>query len=1353
MEQPEWHELSLASIETNQRTFRAVSAIVLATPFTPIKNYSLDTSCLDPSVFLNWSENTHEFAHDKAVVFRSLVATVKSQPALDASLETKAVKFLKSVITHDRLSVDAFLGHFASFCDNSLTDFTQSVGVLISSASQVITTATVKMLRNLVVSCSTEVRLALVKADLIPRIINTLNPYSISFERTDIFHHHLMNIIGSSLWLASPVALTYLEIEDHDEQQAVHETVLKQVLAPSEKYIWHLCENRYSIVDGRHTDFLGSGITSFFAETIEIISRPSPSIAPHSPSPLSHCSQIEAVHRRHSSLRRTQTPNLLSTVDDAILRDGNLETATILQKGTSKEEITFWDKTSSSIIILLHHTMNNLFSLVVLYLVPIFARPFVELSPELHDLGVFLKTTNEKNLNAQKTAMETFVFPTGHFVGKNVNITSASYSFVGTNSTMKLTRSQDSSKQAKILLNDTDSSEDGGFSWILDLVNSSLSLELWTLDSSELWSSICSLSSSELEISESTIISNVVCSPIVVCGDEIGAGSLITLSHCSHFSSTSVLQPFVGLAMGSALCDYSALSVRGTSLLLRDRLLVLGTGPLFSFDISSNLDTRFARPSFCSLDTQLIWSDLVNMSSPGHHLDEMASRCAKGQHVIGCSVSQCANHQQGTAMLDPTSGSDLHCINSSFTSCCYSPEINPIGDPTLVFPNSSSSRDNQSTSIILDISDQSFSYSDQIFAEGDTTGHFLRCVFSNMRTSDSQQMGGAAILFSAVSSSLNITLCSFHNCTSTDRDSSGGAVTYYSVTPLSHSFTLLQSVFTHCACNCVTKGMGGGSVFVQTGTISQTTITGCAFENSYTSGSGGALSTGNVHLTITNTLFRKCSCGFFGGALRMQNTSGVLVSHCAFRECSGGSSYSGSKDVSYDSAINGRIEPSSFPFSDSTSGGATVYCESLRNSSNWIAHVQRKTRIKRVDLSYTENSVKMTIIANDALLGSMTVLLDGANAPRLIQVPFGQDTTPSTTGEVEITTGSSSFLPSDIAFRVRNVGLVGWDLHPIIFSVEATLTVDLKCKIELNGINLPTITSLRIAIFNSSGGQVMTEPTESLTLILNISHSRDFKFGEKYTIGEIASNGLVLAVAHALSFTVPLPSAELTSISTTDKKNGTLHLQLFGKHLYSPKYNVTFSTIDNPDQPHSRTLTFSSVSSTELETLEIPICDEGTYSLVPDRVYKVTSAASLKHHQSFSIDFLHFRTPLAPPHPSDPKGAMWAVLISGIVMLSLGIAVLVVGLCCCCHLSGSRPEKSAIVCCAPNNVDCCPQCCHISIIFGSRGKPQEDGPAIEVKYPKPKEKVTAGYVGEIQRPRNEPPRAVVQGARRMQGRL
>ncbi|KAK2959688.1 hypothetical protein BLNAU_5465 [Blattamonas nauphoetae] len=207
----------------------------------------VDFYCSTP--FLNWSEDDLESDHEKTIVFRSLVAHVKSQPAFDVSLEAKAVKFLESVDADDEESTDDLLTSLASRSDESLTELIQSIVILISSPSQVITTASMKMLDNLISSCSVQVRRTLVKADLVPHLIVALNPTSLSFAEAADMHVALLNIIRNTFWLSSPTSLGQLGIKDGDEQQAVRKAVLKQVLAPSEQYIRHLCVNRFSVLD------------------------------------------------------------------------------------------------------------------------------------------------------------------------------------------------------------------------------------------------------------------------------------------------------------------------------------------------------------------------------------------------------------------------------------------------------------------------------------------------------------------------------------------------------------------------------------------------------------------------------------------------------------------------------------------------------------------------------------------------------------------------------------------------------------------------------------------------------------------------------------------------------------------------------------------------------------------------------------------------------------------------------------------------------------------------------------------------------------------------------------------------
>ncbi|KAK2964000.1 hypothetical protein BLNAU_1081 [Blattamonas nauphoetae] len=155
------------------------------------------------SPFLNWREEQPGSESERAVLFRSLVATVKFQPALDSSLEAKAVKVLESVVQPNRESADGFLISIASTPDNSSTYFVQCFGVLISSPNKVIKTAAMKMLGTLFENSSAT---------------------SLSFAEAVDIHTDLLSSINHCVWLSTPYPLSQLQIEGHDDQQAVHET-------------------------------------------------------------------------------------------------------------------------------------------------------------------------------------------------------------------------------------------------------------------------------------------------------------------------------------------------------------------------------------------------------------------------------------------------------------------------------------------------------------------------------------------------------------------------------------------------------------------------------------------------------------------------------------------------------------------------------------------------------------------------------------------------------------------------------------------------------------------------------------------------------------------------------------------------------------------------------------------------------------------------------------------------------------------------------------------------------------------------------------------------------------------------
>ncbi|KAK2957597.1 hypothetical protein BLNAU_7496 [Blattamonas nauphoetae] len=204
----------------------------------------------DCDAFLNWDEEKLGSESEMGVVFQSLVANMRMKPSPDNSLEAKAVKLLEIVSTRTQSSADAFLRNLGRITDESLTNFVQSIGVLISSPNQVIITAAIEMVASLIIWYSPTVRLALLHADLIPQIVNTLNELSLPFTEVSGIHTYLMITINCSIRLATPFGLAQVEMKYYNKQQTVPATVLKQVVIPSEKYIWYLCMNRFSIIDG-----------------------------------------------------------------------------------------------------------------------------------------------------------------------------------------------------------------------------------------------------------------------------------------------------------------------------------------------------------------------------------------------------------------------------------------------------------------------------------------------------------------------------------------------------------------------------------------------------------------------------------------------------------------------------------------------------------------------------------------------------------------------------------------------------------------------------------------------------------------------------------------------------------------------------------------------------------------------------------------------------------------------------------------------------------------------------------------------------------------------------------------------
>ncbi|KAK2960848.1 hypothetical protein BLNAU_4245 [Blattamonas nauphoetae] len=133
--------------------------------------------------------------------------------------------------------------------DEALTEFIASIAVLLSFSNQGIITATISMLTGCTDSCSQSFVLKLIRAGLIPHIVASLNPQSLSFADSKFIHMNLILTINCSVRQSILSITNSLGIEDPIEAQAVHDTILQQVLVPSEDYIRHICVNRHSMIE------------------------------------------------------------------------------------------------------------------------------------------------------------------------------------------------------------------------------------------------------------------------------------------------------------------------------------------------------------------------------------------------------------------------------------------------------------------------------------------------------------------------------------------------------------------------------------------------------------------------------------------------------------------------------------------------------------------------------------------------------------------------------------------------------------------------------------------------------------------------------------------------------------------------------------------------------------------------------------------------------------------------------------------------------------------------------------------------------------------------------------------------
>ncbi|KAK2959634.1 hypothetical protein BLNAU_5412 [Blattamonas nauphoetae] len=126
---------------------------------------------------------------------------------------------------------------------------------------------------------------------------------------------------------------------------------------------------------------------------------------------------------------------------------------------------------------------------------------------------------------------------------------------------------------------------------------------------------------------------------------------------------------------------------------------------------------------------------------------------------------------------------------------------------------------------------------------------------------------------------------------------------------------------------------------------------------------------------------------------------------------------------------------------DSTSGSPNVYfLTGTVSNSNLIPQIASKVSISSMSVVFSETQAVVTVSTESAIKGSMKILLDGSNVPRLVHVVFGSEGATSSTGQATVSSGANGMLPNATYFP-RSAAIVGYDipLPSFIAQAEATL--------------------------------------------------------------------------------------------------------------------------------------------------------------------------------------------------------------------------------------------------------------------------------------------------------------------------
>ncbi|KAK2955638.1 hypothetical protein BLNAU_9328 [Blattamonas nauphoetae] len=591
--------------------------------------------------------------------------------------------------------------------------------------------------------------------------------------------------------------------------------------------------------------------------------------------------------------------------------------------------------------------------------------------------------------------------------------------------------------------------------WMMEMRNSSLMMRSFGVDAGLAGTTICLVVGSMVEVIDSELLSNMECSGFVVA-DWVGSGSSrIVIIGSSHKSSTlNVILPLVGRGYGQLNTNNEEWKggeerfgdgcvereeIVGVGLSFDSTHFAVGTGPLFSF-VGKSLWSGSENGKIGmvgEISTELRSSCILNVTSSFEIGIRSGSQTGLGvgscvwERVVGSRISGSTNHDMGTALCGTRLGFNVVCVNSSFSSCVRT---------------SNDEIDMKHENVTEDVIGRTLVES----SSGMTSVKFTLCTFNDMTVADSRNRGGAAICLNQSHSSLTVTQCFFHKCTCTYNG--GGGAIYVWESRTDRHISISSSSFTECETTGAFALFGGSVTCESNSSIS---ISDCFFEKSRSKNCDGAVSLVYQPLaTLSNCAFVSCSAQEESGALGFILISSIDLSFLQFRDCSADGKPE-SNDMYFESVS--IVDSNTIRFCDSTSARPNILFldDSYTHfDRSYLVRQLQFTPTVEVSVSISGETATVMATASTGVKGTMGILLNGSNVPRVVYIPFGSDSETSTTGTAEVSSGADGVLPPAAKYELRASSVPSVFLSSV-HSAHSSLSADGNTtEIVLKGINL-----------------------------------------------------------------------------------------------------------------------------------------------------------------------------------------------------------------------------------------------------------------------------------------------------------